>query len=69
MKQVSRSGETLVFSPLRPLQAVAEVESGSTFRETCLATEARKSFPKPTMLHGATPGETCFAAPLHTSFS
>ena len=62
-------GETLVFSPLRPLRAVAEVESGSTFRETCLATEGRKSFTKPTMLHGAMPAETCFAAPLHTSFS
>ena len=30
------------FSPLRPLRAVAEVESGSTFRETCLATEVQK---------------------------
>ena len=68
-KQVSRSGETLVFSPLRPLRTVAEVESGSTFRETCLATEVRKSFTKPTMLHDAKPAETCFAAPLHTSFS
>ena len=67
--EVVLHGETLVFSPLRPLRAVAEVESGSTFRETCLATEARKSFTKPTMLHGATPAETCFAAPLHTSFS
>ena len=28
-----------------------------------------KSFTKPTMLHGATPVETCFATPLHTSFS
>ena len=62
-------GETFLFSPLQPLQAVAEVESGSTFRETCLATKVRKSFTKPTMLHGATPAETCFAAPWHTSFS
>ena len=31
----------------------AEVESGSTFRETCQAKEVRKSFTKPTMLHGA----------------
>ena len=67
--EVVLHGETLVFSPLRPLRAVAEVESGSTFRETCLATEAQKSFTKPTMLHGATPAETRFAAPLHTSFS
>ena len=47
-KQVSRSGVTrrnsCFFSPLRPLRVVAEVESGSTFRETCLATEVRKSF-------------------------
>ena len=49
------------------MQAVAEVESSSTFCETCLAMEVRKSFTKPTMLHGATAAETCFAAPLHTS--
>ena len=69
--EVVLHGETLVLSPLRPLRAVAEIEtkSGSTFHETCLATEVRKSFTKPTMLHGATPAETCFAAPLHTSFS
>ena len=53
----------LVFSLLRPLRAVAEVESGSTFRETCLAMEVQKSFTKPTMLHGATPAKTSFAAP------
>ena len=62
-------GETLVFSQLLPLRAVAEVESGSTFRETCLATEVRKSFTKPSKLHAATPAETCLAALLHTSFS
>ena len=62
-------GETFVFSPLRPLRAVAVVESGSTLREPCLATEVRKSFTKPTMLHSATPAETCFAVPVHTSFS
>ena len=67
--EVLLHGETFLFSPLQPLQAVAEVESGSTFRETCLATEVRKSFTKPTMLHGASPAETYFAAPLHTSFS
>ena len=48
---------------------MAVEESGSTFHETCLATEVQKSFTKPTMLHGATPAETCFAAPLDTSFS
>ena len=51
--------------PLRPLRAVAEVESGSTFRETCLATEVQNSFTKPTMLHGAKAAETCFAAVGH----
>ena len=50
-------GETLVFPPLGPLRAIAEVESSVTFRETCLAMEVRKSFTKPTMLHGATPAE------------
>lgn len=49
--------ETRVFPPLRPLRAIAEVESGSTFHETCLTTEVRKSFTKPTMLHSATPAE------------
>ena len=66
--EVVLHGEPLVFSPLRPLRAAAEVESGSTFHETCLPTEVRKSFTKPTMFHGATPAETCFAAPLHTRF-
>ena len=47
--EVVLHGEILVFSPLRPLRVVAEVESGSTFPETCLATEVRKSFTKPTM--------------------
>ena len=36
--------ETLVFSPLQPLEAVAEIESSSTFRETCLTMEVQKSF-------------------------
>ena len=62
-------GETLVFIITVIVATVAEVESGSTFRETCLATEVRKSFRKLTMLHGATPAETCFTVPLHTSFS
>ena len=67
--EVVLHGETPVFSPLQPLRDVAEVESGSTFRETCLATEVRKSFTKPTMLYSATPAEICFAAPLRTNFS
>ena len=61
-------GETLVFSPLRPLRAVAEVESGSTFHETCPATEVRKSFTKPTMSHGATPAETLFRSAVAHKF-
>ena len=67
--QVVLHGETRFFSPLRLLRAFAEVESGSTFRETYLATEVRKRFEKLTMVHDATPAETYFAAPLHTSFS
>ena len=59
-------GETRVFVATAIVATVADVESGSTFGETCLAT---KSFMKPTMLHGATPADTCFATPLHTSFS
>ena len=46
---------------------VAEIDSGSTLHDTCLITEVQKSFEKPTILHGATPAETCFAAPLHVS--
>ena len=57
-------GETLVFISNAIVATVAEVESRSTFRETCLATEIQKSFTKPTMLHSAAPAETCFAAPL-----
>ena len=67
--QVVLHGETLVFIATEIVANVAEVESGSTFRETCLATKVQKSFTKPTMLHGATPAETCFALSLHTSFS
>lgn len=55
--EVVLHSETRVFPLLRPLRAIAEVESSSTFRETCLATEVRKSFTKPTMLHGAMPAE------------
>ena len=68
-RRVTRASETSFTKWCYTVKAVAEVESGSTFRGTCLATEVRKSFTKPTMLHGATPAETCFAAPLHTSFS
>ena len=55
--EVVLHSETRVFPLLRPLRAIAEVESSSTCRETCLATEVRKSFTKPTMLHGAMPAE------------
>lgn len=48
---------------------VAEIDSSSTLRDTCLATEVQKSFTKPTMLKGATPAETCFAAPWQLSFT
>ena len=56
----------LFFSPLQLLRAVAEVESGSTFCETCFTTEVQKSFMKLTMLHSAMPAETCFAVLLYT---
>ena len=62
--EVVLHGETPVFITTAIAATVAEVESGSTFRETCLATEVQKSFTKPTMLlHGAMPPEICFAAP------
>ena len=67
--QVVLHGETLVFFATAIVATVAKVESGSTLRETCIATEAQKRFTKPTMLHGATPAETCFESLLHTSFS
>ena len=35
-------GETRVFVTIAIVATVAEVESGSTFGETCLATEVRK---------------------------
>ena len=35
-------GETLVFVTTAIVVTVAEVEGGSTFRETCLATEVQK---------------------------
>ena len=54
-------GETLDFITTAVDATVAEVESGSTFRETCLETEVQKRFTKLTMLHGATPAETYFA--------
>ena len=57
-------GETLDFITSAMVAAVAEIDSGSTLRDTCLATEVQKSFTKPTMLHGPTPVETCFEAPL-----
>ena len=69
--------ETPVFITVAIAAIVAEVESGSTYRATvtfslnlsCNRSEIQKRFTKPTMLHGAMPPETCFAAPLHTSFS
>ena len=72
VRPISRSGVTRRNSCVITtaiVATVAEVENSSTFRETCLQTEVKKKFMKPTMLHGATPAETCFAAPLHTSFS
>ena len=49
--EVVLHGETLVFIITAIVLTVAEVKSGSTFRETCLATEVQKVSRKPTMLH------------------
>ena len=49
--------ETLVFITTAIVATVAEVESVSTFRETCLMQRKFKELQKPTMLHSATPGE------------
>ena len=46
---------------------VAEVESGSTFREAFLVTEVQESYKTRTMLHSATPAETCFSSKLRRS--
>ena len=70
--EVPRSGVTqlpLVFITTTIFGTVAEIESGSTLRETCLATEVQESYSKPTVMHGARPPETCFAAHLHINFS
>ena len=48
---------------------VAEIDSGSALYDTCLTTEVEKIIMKPAILHGAAPAETCFAAPLHVSFT
>lgn len=49
-------GETLLFLPAAIVATVADEESGSTFRETSLATEIKRKT-KPTMLHIAKPAE------------
>ena len=59
--EVVLHGGTPVFITTAIAATVAEVESGFTFRETCLATTVQKSFTKPTTLHGAMPPETCFS--------
>ena len=41
-RKVVLHGEALVFVTTAIVATVAEVESGSTFRETCLATEVKK---------------------------
>ena len=41
-QKVVLHGETLVFVTTAIVATVAEVESGSTFRETCLATDVQK---------------------------
>ena len=63
-------GETPVFITTAIAATVAEV-GGSTFLETFLATEVQKKFHETDHVYtryNAWP-ETCFASPLHTSFS
>ena len=62
-------GETPVFITTAIVASLAEVESGSTFPETCLATKVQQSSMKPTMLQGATRAKTCCAVTLHSRFS
>ena len=64
--EVVLHSETLVFVTTQIVATVTEVNSGSTFPETCLATEMQQSFTKP--LHSVTLAETCFAVLLHISF-
>ena len=45
--------ETLAFITTAIVASFAEVESGSTFRKTCLATEVREGHTKASMLHRA----------------
>ena len=65
-QEVESHGETLVSITTAIVATIEEVESGSTFRKTCLATEDEM---KPTMLHGVTPSKTYLATPLLISFS
>ena len=67
--QVVLYGETLDFITSAMVATVAEIGSGSTLRDTFLATEIQKSLTKPIMLNGATPAETCFTLPLRISFT
>ena len=55
--EVVLHSETLVFITTAIVATVTEVESGSTFRQTSVATDGQKVPRKPTMLHGAMPGE------------
>ena len=74
-RSVTRPSETTLRGVVRyvitsaMVATVAEIDSGSTLHGTCLMTEVQKSFTKPTILHGATPAETCFETPLHVSFT
>lgn len=56
--QVVLHGENLLFITSAIIATVAEGESSFTLRETCLATEIKQSFTKPTILHLAKPAET-----------
>ena len=50
--------ESLVYISTAIVVTVAEVESRTTFRETCRVTKVQNCFMKPNMLHAATSAET-----------
>ena len=62
-------GETLDFITSAMVETLAEIDGGSTLCDTLPQMEVQKSFTKSTMLHSATPAETCFTLPLHISFT
>ena len=61
-------GETLNFTTRAKVATAAEIDNGSTLRDTCLAAELQKSFTKPTMLRCAKPAENLFHSAVEQKF-